>query len=419
MNAEKKVIDPIYADQLRRLDNFQAAQRKLRAQGRDVEAAQLGEKIQKLQEQAEKIAKERASLALLGLLNGLWSTGIRINGEDFWSRIKTLEDCQKQCAMAGDLLDWCKTPSDRLRYMLLQGRSMEAMATGAADYAEFAELLRAYVAPVQKEGEQDLVDTFGRRLWSCVKWTRCGGNQFEVTPDLAAALLLTTVSEATEDELRLPFDTLAMSLPHGAIPFVVTENGAMRSEWADTLWFERCGADATLVVVRWRVLELHWFIDDKFVVLEADGNDEKFPLNAPDDEVTLQATIRLVRNFALWLGAEGGIKSHKPEIVPKKLAEKRAKSGVAWPRHWLFGKEVKIGPELRRAAAEIVLGRTAKHQVDGWHVRARFTVRGHWRNQAHGEGRALRRRQWIAPFWKGPAEKEAWAHIYKPKEGVK
>lgn len=28
-------------------------------------------------------------------------------------------------------------------------------------------------------------------------------------------------------------------------------------------------------------------------------------------------------------------------------------------------------------------------------------VRGHWRNQVHGEGRVLRRRQWIQPFYRG------------------
>ena len=29
-------------------------------------------------------------------------------------------------------------------------------------------------------------------------------------------------------------------------------------------------------------------------------------------------------------------------------------------------------------------------------------VRGHWRQQACGEGRLERRRKWIQPFWKGP-----------------
>lgn len=40
-------------------------------------------------------------------------------------------------------------------------------------------------------------------------------------------------------------------------------------------------------------------------------------------------------------------------------------------------------------------------------MQARFIVRGHWRNQAHGENRVLRKRLWIQPHWKGPE----WADI--------
>lgn len=35
----------------------------------------------------------------------------------------------------------------------------------------------------------------------------------------------------------------------------------------------------------------------------------------------------------------------------------------------------------------------------------RWIVQGHWRNQAYGEGRALRRPKWIAPYVKGPEDK--------------
>ena len=35
-------------------------------------------------------------------------------------------------------------------------------------------------------------------------------------------------------------------------------------------------------------------------------------------------------------------------------------------------------------------------------VDRRFMVRGHWRNQAHGEGMQQRKLMWIQPYWKGP-----------------
>jgi hypothetical protein len=45
-------------------------------------------------------------------------------------------------------------------------------------------------------------------------------------------------------------------------------------------------------------------------------------------------------------------------------------------------------------------------------------VRGHWRDQPCGPGRAERRRKWIAPFWKGPKEGEKLSHVYEA-EGTK
>ncbi|NUT34497.1 MAG: hypothetical protein HOV79_15615 [Hamadaea sp.] len=38
---------------------------------------------------------------------------------------------------------------------------------------------------------------------------------------------------------------------------------------------------------------------------------------------------------------------------------------------------------------------TAEHHHRWW-------IRGHWRNQAYGPARTLRRPQWIKPFLKGP-----------------
>lgn len=43
----------------------------------------------------------------------------------------------------------------------------------------------------------------------------------------------------------------------------------------------------------------------------------------------------------------------------------------------------------------------------------RFIVRGHYRNQAHGTQRALRKRIWIQPYWKGPEWSERMNRPYK------
>lgn len=51
----------------------------------------------------------------------------------------------------------------------------------------------------------------------------------------------------------------------------------------------------------------------------------------------------------------------------------------------------------------------------GRKIDTRFIVRGHYRNQPYGKGRAQSRRVWIMPFWKGPEIGEVASRKYKVK----
>jgi len=246
-----------------------------------------------------------------------------------------------------------------------------------------------------------------------------------------------TLTDVPEDaEAPLPYDTFVIALPDGAIPFFVgsepdvqrTENetvytpnpdGATRQEWADSIWVHRVQlandvAPVVVVTVQWKRFAIRRQVDAPTSVLGPSPH----PVDhlAREDEAAIEGAWRLARNFLLWLDASGGLRKHRSTEVPRKLQEKRSRSGQTWPTEWEFGREVVITPELRQAAREAVAGRTRHHAVDGWQVRSRFIVRGHWRNQAHGEGRKQRRRQWIEPFWKGPEGSKAWSHLYESKE---
>lgn len=69
-------------------------------------------------------------------------------------------------------------------------------------------------------------------------------------------------------------------------------------------------------------------------------------------------------------------------------------------------------PEIRKVKMLVLrenLHRPGESSDDDERVRReyshRFIVRGFWRNQAYGPNHSLRRRQWIPPFVKGPADK--------------
>lgn len=249
------------------------------------------------------------------------------------------------------------------------------------------------------------------------RWAFFGFNVFSPSAALAAKLVLTDVPDDAAPP-PLPYDTFVIALPDGVISFFVGDPATTRKEWADSIWVHRAvvasGEEPIVrVSVAWRRVAVSCQAAAPTSALGPSPRPGDHL--APEDEVAVEGAWRLARNFLLWLDASGGLKKHRPTAVPRKLQEKRARLGATWPTEWEFGREVTITPELREAAREAVAGRTRRHAADGWHLRSRFIVRGHWRNQAHGEGRALRRRQWIEPFWKGPEGTKAWSHIYEGK----
>jgi len=110
-----------------------------------------------------------------------------------------------------------------------------------------------------------------------------------------------------------------------------------------------------------------------------------------DKELTKQAR-RVLGNTFLYVNANGGLPSKK--TLGADVAVEREHDTA--PR-FRIGRPIKLGPKIRSALdpSRVGTGKT-------WELEQRFSVRGHWRNQPYGPERALRRRQWILPFWKGP-----------------
>lgn len=91
---------------------------------------------------------------------------------------------------------------------------------------------------------------------------------------------------------------------------------------------------------------------------------------------------------------------------PHICEAKPAKPDMAHPLPQRFD------PEIRKVKMLVLrenLHRPGESSDDDERVRReyshRFIVRGFWRDQAYGPNHSLRRRQWIPPFVKGPADK--------------
>lgn len=313
-----------------------------------------------------------------------------------------------------------KRPAERIRVAAKLGEkiSKEVSIDSVFEYSTFVDALKPLIkkgsiagAPVSKMENEDFFNWFVEVTHKSALWARAGMNEIQISEGLATALLLTEVPELDQGELHLPFNAFVMRLPQGLIPFFVPDSD--EQQWAQLAWVFRYGTKfgpRIRWIVDWNGLAVVRDTEEDFLTLK-DAGDEI----AEQDQIALDAVFRLVRNFMLWLSDRGGLRKEDRPSVPKAMYEKRKHSNETWPTSWLLGQEVVLEKELKKAAVEMLLGRSKRHRVDGWEIRTRFTVRGHWRNQSHGPRSTLRRRQWIMPFWKGPEKGEAFAHIYKSR----
>ena len=338
----------------------------------------------------------------------LWTMRAMMNyssDEDRWALVRSVED------HTGEI-----RPAEILRKgATVAQRAIALMPAGAAfpTYAEFKEKFpwrQLYGNDVEERIWLDFAPT----LLILMRWASTGFNVFTLSHGLAAGLLLTDPGERID--VRVPYPVFAVSMPSGVVPYFVADS-AGGQQWADTIWvFHTLSAEGGQPSVEIRVGWHGLFVARRLTMAAFETVDGDINY-AEEDRVCLDCAQRVVVNFLLWLEAIGGARAEHREHVPRKLAEKRERGGEQWPTQWHFGKEIKLGPELRRMAAEVALGRSKRHAVEGWRLRHRFVVRGHWRNQACGAGRAERRRKWIEPFWKGPAGAEAWSHLYTAEDG--
>ncbi len=226
---------------------------------------------------------------------------------------------------------------------------------GAKPPADKPELLKRYYEDRRVEHRGLL------RMWSCA-WRESGYARVDVSHKLAAALMLTDVGD--ELELRAPWIAFSVHVPPG-----ITR------------------------VSRILVLSEEVRIVPMSVIFE-DGSFGEFSENhlTPPE-------LDLLKNFArgVCLAVEQG---------HAERAGNHGTSGGKHARKRFSGKGPEAGERYQLAApVKVDLRDVVREHLSGKHrggaPTVQFIVRGHWREQACGPQRSLRKRIWIHPFWKG------------------
>jgi hypothetical protein len=120
-------------------------------------------------------------------------------------------------------------------------------------------------------------------------------------------------------------------------------------------------------------------------------------------EMTLRELRELTRSFVvnvlLYLSSDGAEVEHIHAKRIKKLHGKKRKSqkkqiaDLQDDRTYLVGSTIRVNPDIKKYI-------DSQRRGAKFELKHRTLVRGHWRNQAHGAKRLLRKRIWIKPFVK-------------------
>ena len=283
-------------------------------------------------------------------------------------------------------------------------------------------------------------------------WTRHQRPTFVLTASLAATLLLTDPGRVQQSDVAWPFPAFRIVLPHPEprIAFTgVDGSQEVTARSIDVVSWELLGRDSQTTVRLPRFdggslrAELQQFLDAVTPILRSDSIPGVCARIHGEGHLSVYANWPWTGadNVEAWLTARGSIPMPTEGPMADNLvandADARALAtgqrlacnlalylasvresdgGAVWTpsaktagkgRRWEVGRDVRIGPEVRRAATEVAAGRTARAPS------VRFIVRGHFRNQACGKGRQERKRIHIAPHWKNTEADTATVRTYR------
>lgn len=267
------------------------------------------------------------------------------------------------------------------------------------------------------------------------RWNKYGLSVIRPTEELTASLVLTDPINVEPEVVKPPFPTYYVELPRNFFSSLIPTGTESELRLIQIHHFFGPRLNVPVDIRDPQELEVYRYlyltIIGREVVLTdmlpvpgeldfdmkkwLDWTEERemdFPIPRTQEDInTIYSIRRLYINLCLYI-AERGIgtpKQKQPKKIRNKAKARRVtkKKPGPEPQTWIIGQEVKVSPEVIRAAKD-----TTGAKTKGWKIRKRYVVRGHWRNQAYGAKRSLRRKKWIEPHWRGPEEGQKVQHLY-------
>jgi len=286
-------------------------------------------------------------------------------------------------------------------------------------------LLEVMLAPLMNS------DSTGGETWRRVtqwsaRWVNDGLPMLVLTEKQCAALAFTDLNPEEVVEQRAPWRAFLLGLPKKTFRLRSSSVGEERLEraWipqiavshyneADCLggppvWSLRFDVEPTAV----HLWSGNRTVEDLWSNIEFNNVPRLFDAEpAAIEKRAIAMGSRLVLTACAALSAYG-VRQAEPEGKTarrgaRKRKRKERRSKVA--TEYVLGMPVRV--DLREQLRDY-LGSDRER-----HFSVRWVVRGHYRNQPHGPRRALRRKRWIEPYWKGPLRNPVLVRQHELGEG--
>lgn len=252
-------------------------------------------------------------------------------------------------------------------------------------------------------------------FWAA-RWADQGFPVIQMGHKYAAALMSTGVNADPED-IRPPFKAFFIQVPSGLLSIDDTAAGKERevtyiivhhTTGAEHRWHFVAAAER---ISLWRhgctTVDM---IDPSDVRQDGiDWSSYSFGIGMDDrDQRTYLLIQRLILNTCLAMTTPGNTRPLGKSAKLSVQSLRDAPEPLA--RVYQVGKPIKLDC---RPAVESYLSGQRRGPVN-----VQCLVRGHWKRQAHGPKRSLRKWAWIEPYWRGPEDAPILTRPHKLDDGV-
>ena len=252
-------------------------------------------------------------------------------------------------------------------------------------------------------------------MYSVLIVMKAGDAVFEISQDLVVALRDTDVMDTRVSELKLPFEGISIDIPKGTF--------APPGEFVSRIHVSRLDHDGRFRLAFTTSPEHASYAsmlvdDDTLAIKDAVSKTESINLDIPEEtllELQKDAAyknfyradvFRFAVNTVLYVTSDQADvvqdKSEENKIHERLHGEKKKSKRLALEKELAYIKSSK----LFIVGAKFRLGKEYKADLTEsgrvWVLKHRCRVMGYWRSQPYGPKQSLRKRIWIAPYFKGP-----------------